>query len=100
MALMLAICKPQPNWIPKNPKFMFQIWAKRSRGFSMRCSAIDGYRVRRQSHVQGAVAGFDGRRSTVAIFQHNAVGDPRTSQRNVQRDFLRRIVEYHHDEGL
>src|SRR6516165_9139319 len=25
MALMLAICSPQPNWMPRNPKLMFQI---------------------------------------------------------------------------
>ena len=35
MALMLAICKPQPNWMPKNPKLMFQICQKLSRGFCM-----------------------------------------------------------------
>jgi hypothetical protein len=32
MALILAICKPQPNWIPKNPKLMFQICQKESKG--------------------------------------------------------------------
>src|ERR1039458_8102893 len=35
MALMLAICNPQPNWMPKNPKLMFQICQKLSRGFCM-----------------------------------------------------------------
>ena len=25
MALMFAICRPQPNWMPKKPKLMFQI---------------------------------------------------------------------------
>src|SRR5271165_3562757 len=25
MALILAICRPQPNWMPRNPKLMFQI---------------------------------------------------------------------------
>src|SRR5450432_716385 len=25
MALMFAICNPQPNWIPRKPKLMFQI---------------------------------------------------------------------------
>ena len=25
MALMLAICRPQPNWMPRKPKLMFQI---------------------------------------------------------------------------
>jgi len=25
----------QPNWIPRNPKFMFQIWREFRRGFSM-----------------------------------------------------------------
>ncbi len=24
MALMFAICSAQPNWIPRNPKLMFQ----------------------------------------------------------------------------
>src|ERR1035438_1349772 len=35
MALILAICNPQPNWMPKNPKLMFQICQKLSRGFCM-----------------------------------------------------------------
>ena len=25
MALMFAICSAQPNWMPRNPKLMFQI---------------------------------------------------------------------------
>jgi hypothetical protein len=25
MALMLAIWRPQPNWMPRNPKLMFQM---------------------------------------------------------------------------
>lgn len=29
---MLPICKLQPNWIPKNPKHMFQICQKLNRG--------------------------------------------------------------------
>ena len=32
MVLMLAICSPQPNWMPKNPKLMFQISQNDSRG--------------------------------------------------------------------
>jgi hypothetical protein len=28
MALIFAICSPQPNWIPKKPKLMFQICQK------------------------------------------------------------------------
>ena len=28
MALMLAICRPQPNWMPRKPKLMFQICQK------------------------------------------------------------------------
>src|SRR5271163_4374729 len=28
MALMLAICSPQPNWMPKKPKLMFHICQK------------------------------------------------------------------------
>src|SRR5260370_31313828 len=35
MALMLCICNPQPTWIPKNPKLMFQICQNRSRGLSI-----------------------------------------------------------------
>src|ERR1700716_3900077 len=35
MALMFAICRPQPNWIPRNPKLMFQICQKPSLGLSM-----------------------------------------------------------------
>src|SRR4029453_165208 len=33
MPLMLASCSPQPNWIPMNPKLMFQICQKLIRGF-------------------------------------------------------------------
>jgi hypothetical protein len=29
---MLASCRPQPNWIPRNPKFMLNICGKLSRG--------------------------------------------------------------------
>jgi hypothetical protein len=28
MALMLAICRPQPNWMPRKPKLIFQICQK------------------------------------------------------------------------
>src|SRR6185503_10787399 len=35
MALMFAIWRPQPNWMPRNPKLMFQICQKPSLGFSM-----------------------------------------------------------------
>ena len=43
MALMLAIWRPQPNWIPKKPKLMFQICQKVSRGF---CMGVEGQAVR------------------------------------------------------
>lgn len=32
---MLAICKPHPNWIPMNPKLMFQISQKFKFRFSI-----------------------------------------------------------------
>src|SRR6266536_1590964 len=32
MALMFAICSPQPNWIPRQPKLMFQICQNERRG--------------------------------------------------------------------
>src|SRR5262245_31117815 len=32
MPLILASCKPQPNWMPKKPKLMFQICQKLRRG--------------------------------------------------------------------
>ena len=35
MALMLAICSPQPNWMPRKPKLMFQICQKLFGGFCM-----------------------------------------------------------------
>src|SRR5438552_16096933 len=35
MALMFAICSPQPNWMPRKPKLMFQICQKLRRGLSM-----------------------------------------------------------------
>src|SRR5512133_2669349 len=34
MALMFAICSPQPNWMPRNPNDMFQICQKLRRGLS------------------------------------------------------------------
>src|SRR5215217_2468688 len=40
MPLMLASCNPHPNWMPMNPKLMFQICQKLRRGFSaMRLSS-------------------------------------------------------------
>src|SRR3990170_6575298 len=39
MALMLAIWRPQPNWMPRKPNDMFHICQKLSRGFSIRFSA-------------------------------------------------------------
>src|SRR6185369_8429427 len=33
MALILAICSPQPNWIPPKPKLMLKICQKERRGF-------------------------------------------------------------------
>src|ERR1043166_9000823 len=35
MGLMLAIWSPQPNWMPRKPKLMFQICQKLRRGFCM-----------------------------------------------------------------
>src|ERR1041384_2467333 len=32
MPLMLAICRPQPNWIPKKPKLISRTWRKERRG--------------------------------------------------------------------
>src|SRR5438067_787123 len=40
MALILASCNPQPNWIPRNPKFMFQICQKLRRGFCMEAREV------------------------------------------------------------
>src|ERR1700758_2562477 len=34
MALMLAICRPHPNWMPKNPKLIFHICQKLRVGFT------------------------------------------------------------------
>jgi hypothetical protein len=31
---MLALCKSQPNWIPKKPTLMLMIWAIVNLGFS------------------------------------------------------------------
>ena len=33
MALIFAICRPQPNWMPRKPKLMFQICQKLNCGF-------------------------------------------------------------------
>ena len=35
---MFAICNPQPNWIPKKPKLMFQICQNVRDGLSIKCS--------------------------------------------------------------
>src|ERR1017187_9273590 len=35
MALMFAICNPQPNWMPRKPKLMFQICQNVRGGLSM-----------------------------------------------------------------
>jgi hypothetical protein len=35
MALMFAICSPQPNWIPRKPKLIFQICQNVFGGLSM-----------------------------------------------------------------
>src|SRR5437870_12763913 len=35
MALMFASWSPQPNWMPRNPKLMFQICQKASLGLSI-----------------------------------------------------------------
>src|ERR1035437_589538 len=42
MALMLAIWRPHPNWMPKKPKLMFQICQKLSRGL---CMGVDIQRI-------------------------------------------------------
>src|SRR5713101_3795164 len=47
MALMFAIWSPQPNWMPRKPKLMFQICQKPSRGLSMGPSANAGMLLHR-----------------------------------------------------
>ena len=39
MALMLAICSAQPNWMPRKPKLMFQISQNVRRGFVLGATA-------------------------------------------------------------
>src|SRR5262244_3894911 len=49
MALMLASCRPHPNWIPRNPKLMFQICQKLRRGLFIDCPPVGfthGYYIR------------------------------------------------------
>src|SRR6266542_4869636 len=41
MTLMLASCKPHPNWKPINPKLMLKICQKLKRGFCI-CSPPSG----------------------------------------------------------
>jgi len=38
MALMFAICNPQPNWMPRKPKLMFQICQNVRGGLSISSS--------------------------------------------------------------
>ncbi len=38
---MFAICNPQPNWMPRKPKLMFQICQKVRGGLSMDFPADD-----------------------------------------------------------
>src|SRR5712691_58152 len=47
MALMFAIWSPQPNWMPRKPKLMFQTCQKPSRGLSMGPSANAGMLLHR-----------------------------------------------------
>jgi hypothetical protein len=48
MALMFAICNPQPNWMPKKPKLMFQICQNVRGGLSM-----DSFLAHFRSHAVG-----------------------------------------------
>ena len=34
MRLTSAVCRANPNWMPRKPKHMFQIWRNDSSGFS------------------------------------------------------------------
>src|SRR5215469_15525445 len=44
MALMFAICRPQPNWMPRKPKLMFQICQKLRCGFMIgKLSSLRSY---------------------------------------------------------
>src|SRR4026208_2472322 len=40
---MLASCRPQPNWIPRNPKLMFEICQKLRRGLFISALSISFY---------------------------------------------------------
>src|SRR5690348_2334843 len=96
MALILAICRPQPNWMPKNPKFMFQIWPKRSLGFSMLpLLVVNGCAVRCQPEFDAARRRADRRRVAQPVFQPDAVRDSRDSDRHLQRYRFIRAVEGH-----
>jgi hypothetical protein len=41
MALMFAICNPQPNWMPRKPKLMFQICQKLRSGLRKCVTVFD-----------------------------------------------------------
>src|SRR5262245_8069348 len=45
---MLAICSPHPNWMPMNPKLMFQIWTKVSLGLVI---SGPGHPIRETSRI-------------------------------------------------
>src|ERR1039457_2123399 len=53
MALMFAICNPQPNWMPRKPKLMFQICQNVRGGLSMDSPTDDSPTVILLPIVQG-----------------------------------------------
>src|SRR5688572_8475320 len=59
MALMFAICRPQPNWTPRKPTLMFQPCQTPSLGFSIGPPVTAGillHKVRGPSKRVGGVA--------------------------------------------
>src|ERR1700690_4674887 len=60
MALMFAICNPQPNWIPRKPKLMFQTCQKVRGGLSMDSSTIVSVGLRLQCPTETSNSAFSG----------------------------------------
>ena len=93
---MLAICRAHPNWIPKNPKFMFQIVRNCiAGGPAAGWLTVDCCCAGCNSHLSHAVVRGHRRRASEPVFQHHAIADLRARQRHPQFRILRRIIENH-----
>src|ERR1041385_3666391 len=103
MPLMLPSCNCQPNWMPRNPKLMFQICQKLKRGLFMKdsfdriymmvqrhCSCINCDRTPRKCCAKVAANYIQGRAFTQTVVQ--CLPESKMGARQVELDFCRFIV--------